>query len=249
MNNSSSPRLPLDAVMYMLYHVFLPIHLPQEDDFNPQHETFLLNTIDDALQKFKAATEESLRHIIEGVIFMVENLRHVREDSGAISEQMLKNALGELANIGGVIPLHIKAQNAGIIISQTDDNIIFEAFELSPLNESVITTPGRLRRCFPGCAFALSPSIFNEEGFQTTIAQAVAKMSHQPAPDMQTKVKKAKKHHNEDRDTTHPSLVTECLMSFVRAAGKPVEVSAIWKNTRDEVMWLNSLRPWRRSPL
>ncbi|KAM3067027.1 hypothetical protein ACMFMG_011809 [Clarireedia jacksonii] len=249
MNNSSSTRVPLEAVMYMLYHIFLPPNLPQQDDFNPQHETFLLNTIDDALQKFKAATEESLQHIIECVIVMVENLRRVREDSGAISEQTLKSALGELANIGGVIPLHIKAQNAGIIISQTSDNILFEAFELSPLNESVITTTGRLRRCFPGCAFAVSRSIFNEEGFQTALAQAVAKMSHQSAPDMQPKVRKAKKHHNEDRDTTHPSLVTEYLMSFVRAAGKPVEVSAIWKNTRDEVMWLDSLRPWRRSPL
>ena len=74
-------------------------------------------------------------------------------------------------------------------------------------------------------------------------------MSHQAAPDMQPKVRKAGQHHKEDRDTTDPNLVTEYLMSFLRAAGKPAKVSPIWKNTREEVMWLNSPRPWRRSPM
>ena len=52
------------------------------------------------------------------------------------------------------------------------------------------------------------------------------------APDMQPKVRKAGKQHNEDRDTTYPSLVTEHFMGFVRAAGKPAEVSTIWKSLR-----------------
>lgn len=28
----------------------------------------------------------------------------------------------------------------------------------------------------------------------------------------------------------------------------PVDVSRLWKNTREEVMWLNALLPWQRSP-
>lgn len=74
-------------------------------------------------------------------------------------------------------------------------------------------------------------------------------MSHQTAPDMQPRVRKAGQQHDEMRDTPKPCMVTEHLMSFVRAAGKPTEVSTIWKNTRDEVLLLDGLQPWRRSPL
>lgn len=66
---------------------------------------------------------------------------------------------------------------------------------------------------------------------------------------MQPKVRKAGQQHDEMRDTTKPWMITEHLVSFVRAAGNPVKLSTIWKNTRDEVMWSNSGQPWRRSPL
>lgn len=117
-----------------------------------------------------------------------------------------------------------------------DDTIYFESFELSPRNESNMKTRGRLRRSFPGSAFAVSQSTFDENGFQASLAQAIAKMSLQAAPDMQPKVKKAGQQHEENRDTTDPKLVTEHLMSFLRAAGKPAQVSAIWKNTREDVI-------------
>ena len=47
----------------------------------------------------------------------------------------------------------------------------------------------------------------------------------------------------------NPELVTEMLTGILRAVGKPVDVSRIWKNTRDDVLWSNALLPWRRSPL
>lgn len=249
MDNPSSNRTPFDAIMYMIHHVFLPPQLPQEDDFDPQHEKTLLDTISDALRVFKADAGYSLKGVIESISDMMGNLRIVRDDSGAISEEKLESALRKLPHGGGVIPLHIRAQNAGVIISNVGDNIFFEAFELSPLNKWAITTKGRLRRSFPGSAFVVSRRTFDEDGFQAALAQTISKMSYQTAPDTQPKVRKAGQKHNEDRDTTHPNLVTEHLMSFLRAAGKPAEVSTIWKNTREEVMWLDSLQPWRRSPM
>ncbi len=55
--------------------------------------------------------------------------------------------------------------------------------------------------------------------------------------------------HDEDRDTTHPNIVTELFMGFLGSVGEPVDVSRLWKNTREEVMWFDSLLPWRRSPM
>lgn len=90
---------------------------------------------------------------------------------------------------------------------------------------------------------------FQEPGFQDTISHTLAKMSHQRAVDTRPKAKKAGRLHDEDRDTTHPKMVTELFMGFLAAVGEPVDVPRIWKNTRDEVMWLDSLLPWRRLPL
>ncbi|KAI9824844.1 MAG: hypothetical protein M1819_000796 [Sarea resinae] len=234
--------------MYLIHHVFLLPKTPQKDDFDPNHEKILLKTTRDALQQFEATTSLDRQGVIASAGALIDNLRSVQDDSGSISEQMLEDALRELPEKGGVIPLHIRAQNAGVIITKAHDTIHFEAFELSPCNESVITTRGRLRRSFPGAAFAVRQSTFDTDGFKATLAQTIAKMSHQVAMGMQPKVRKAGQQHTEDRDTTHPSMVTEYLMSFLRAAGEPAEVSTIWKNTREEVMWKSALRPWRRSP-
>jgi hypothetical protein len=80
------------------------------------------------------------------------------------------------------------------------------------------------------------------------MAHTLAKMSHQPAVETKTKARKAGRMHDENRDTTHPNIVTELFMGFLRSVGEPVDVSRLWKNTREEVVWLDSRLPWRRSP-
>ena len=135
------------------------------------------------------------------------------------------------------------------MISKVDDTIIVEVFELSPLNQPVITTKGRLRRSFPGPAFSVDISTFEQPGFQAMIAHTLAKMSHQLAVETRPKARKAGRMHDEDRDTTHPIMITELFMGVLRSVGEPVDVTRLWKNTREEVMWLDSLLPWRRSPM
>ncbi len=150
---------------------------------------------------------------------------------------------------GGSVPLHIRAQNAGVMISKVDDSVHIEVFELSPRNRDVIETKGRLRRSFPGFAVSISACTSRDAGFQAALTSTLAKMSHQPATGTQPKVKKARKMHEEIRDTTHPKMVTELLAASLMALGGPVGVSTIWKNTREEVFWRDSLLPWRRSPM
>lgn len=150
---------------------------------------------------------------------------------------------------GGTLLLHIRAQNAGVMIGQVDRTIHVEVFELSPLNEPVITTKGRLRRSFPGAAVALAIDLFAQPSFQATVAHTLATMSHQPAADTKPKARKAGRMHDENRDTTHPKMVTELFIGFLGAVGAPVDVPRLSKNTREEVMWLKALLPWRRSPI
>lgn len=152
-------------------------------------------------------------------------------------------------NIGTTIPLHITQQNAGVIISTTTKGILFEAFELSPANEAVMSTEGRLRRTFPGPAVCIPTEVFDDADFQSTIAHALSEMSTQDAIGMAPTVRKSGNDVQEIRDTTHPGVVTELLLGFLHTMSSPVEVQRICKNTREDVLWKSTLLPWRRSPL
>ena len=129
------------------------------------------------------------------------------------------------------------------------ETIRVESFELSPRNNAIIGTLGRLKRDFPGPTLAMDLATFNEPGFQDTIASTLAKMSEQSLAGTKSKVRKAGQVHDEDRDTTHPKIITELFMSFLRPMCIDIENSQIQKNTREEVMWLGARSPWRRSPL
>lgn len=136
-----------------------------------------------------------------------------------------------------------------MVIWPGETTVTFETFELSPDNKAVYEAPGRLVRHFPANTIELPEDVVANSDFQKVLAKTIVKMSHQEMEEMKTKVKKALEMHNEDRETTHPRIVTELLASFLRGIGEQVSVPRIRKNTREEVIWRNSKMPWRRSPL
>jgi hypothetical protein len=143
----------------------------------------------------------------------------------------------------------VNAQNAAIIMHHEQNYVLFEFFEISPHNEAVMNTEGRLLRYFPASCISMSTEKFNEGGLRSTLAQTIAKMSHQEVAEFKPKVMKAGEEHIEERDTTDPRLVTDFLATVLSALGKTVPTSRIWKNTREEVLWKDAKLPWRRSPL
>lgn len=76
-------------------------------------------------------------------------------------------------------------------MTREDDAIRIETFELSACNEAVITIISRLKRQFSGPMLLMNLETFNKSGLQTTIAQTLAKISHQPVAGTHAKVKKA----------------------------------------------------------
>jgi hypothetical protein len=143
----------------------------------------------------------------------------------------------------------VKAQNAAIIMHHDQNAILFEFFELSPLNEAVMNTEGRLLRWFPASCISMPMEKFKEDGLRSTLAQTIAKMSRQEVAEFKPKAVKAGDEHIEERDTTDPRLVTDFLATVLSALGETVPTSRIWKNTREEVLWKDAKLPWRRSPL
>ena len=106
MNGTSSNSLPFGAIMYLIYHIFLPPKLPRKDDFDLEYETILLDITIDILLKFKGYITYDQSAIIDSVIAMVANLRTVRDSGGtvgAVNEGKLGNALRDLRKKGKYI--------------------------------------------------------------------------------------------------------------------------------------------------
>lgn len=192
----------------------------------------------------------------------------VRAESGAIDGQKLAEVLHSLDSDNGVslwalfgkmdinsrpnilIPLHIAAQNAGVIITQNEDSIVLEAFELSPTNEAAMGTIGRLQRRFPASAVSIPIKRFRESGFVQAFTDTLEKMSRQEVAEAKPKISKKGESQIEERDTTDPFLVTDFLHAVLLALDRDtMAVSSISKNTREEVLWKNAFMPWRRSPV
>ncbi|OJK01293.1 hypothetical protein ASPACDRAFT_51200 [Aspergillus aculeatus ATCC 16872] len=264
----AASRLSTTESRYLLHHVFLPPKLPQEDDYNAVHETVMLDSVIDALARFQDYWQGQESEVVVSVKVMLTRLRAMRDCDGDVNHVELRKALGELENsgmascyladvwnftdtccIGGALPVHVRCQNAAVLMTRHSDSIHVETFELWPRNNAVNTTVGRLQRQFPGPTFALDRAIFNEPNMQNTIAHALESMSRQPAPGTKPKVKKARHKHDEDRDTTNPMMVTELFTTFLRPQCRTVDSLQVRKNTREEVLWLDTLHPWRRSAL
>ena len=148
-----------------------------------------------------------------------------------------------------VLTFHIESQNAGLIIRRSFDQYSFESFELSPTNDAVMGTIGRLRRCFPGPAIVISQDRIADINFLESLADLLMKLDVVTPAEVIRIVVKAQSKVAEIRDTPNPRFVTEMLTGILRAIGQPASVPRIYKHTREEVLWKNARKPWRRSPL
>ncbi|KAE8836549.1 hypothetical protein HRS9139_04647 [Pyrenophora teres f. teres] len=248
--------LSLEATLYLFHHFVLPPKLPQESDWKAEYEDALLDTTVEVLQSFGGTLRNEQPQVaghIDLVASAVQNLRCIRDPYGFIIDSELARLLHDLASskTSETVPIEIKAQNAAVIVSKQNagTHVVFEVFELSPPNETVMRTKGRLKRSFPIYACQIPLKQFQEQGLIEALAHTLSRMSLEEAPDFQPQTRKNKKEHIEIRDTTHPGLVTDFLMHLLSVVGQPIDVQGIWKNTREDVLLHRALLPWRRSPL
>ncbi|KAI1118430.1 hypothetical protein F5Y14DRAFT_264197 [Nemania sp. NC0429] len=237
-----------DALVYIFNHLFLPPQLPQQDDYKAQLEKSLISTTIDGLIAWRHCIDPSRHEQADVAISTIRNMQRVYSAvDGSLDETVVFRLLTQLTE-NAAIPLYIREQNAGVLISKHNRRVNFDVFEISPQNQATMTTRGRLRRSFPGASVLLDESHYQQHQFQETIAHTLAHMSRHPVKAMQPQVKKAGSILHEDRDTNHPGMVSEVLIGFLRSVGEAVECPIISKNMRDDVLWDDARSPWRRSP-
>ncbi len=148
-----------------------------------------------------------------------------------------------------ILALHVRSQNAGLIVRRSSDQYSFELFEVSPTTEAVIGARGRLRRCFPGPAMVIGQDRIADASFLKPLTELLVTLDAETPQEVMPTTTKAHSKVIENRDTVHPRFVTEMLTGILRAVGQPLDVPRIYKHTRDDVLWKDALTPWRRSPL
>ncbi|KAL5318844.1 hypothetical protein ACEPPN_013911 [Leptodophora sp. 'Broadleaf-Isolate-01'] len=234
---SSRARLPLD---YIVNHVFLPPKLPQLNDTTPEVEVELTKLFHDTLHTFIGLLPDHDQDAWTHLPPMLEILLEVGELESPIAK--LNEKLGDMAE-GDVLALHLAQQNAGLILRKQNQTYSFEFFELSASSTIVTSTVGRLVRRFPGPAIAVSDDRMQDLNFQQQLTNCLMSL------DTESMDETLSKGVGPFRDSVHPQFATEWLPGILRGIGSPLDVSRIYKRTRDDVVWAEgSLEPWRRSP-
>ncbi len=196
-----------------------------------------------AFTSFKSCMPAHHHEHIQAAIDMLSSLEGDTNESG------LQNSIRDVAARGRTLVLHVRAQNAGVLVTAASDgHIRFDTFELSATNKAVVGTKGRLLRSFPGAPVSIPATKMEEETFREAVAQALSSLSSQTVASVQRTAVKSGKTHVEMRDSCDPSMISEVLVNFLSAHGQPADSPQITKCTRDEVLWNYSLYPWHRSP-
>ncbi|KAL1623901.1 hypothetical protein SLS56_008096 [Neofusicoccum ribis] len=114
--------------------------------------------------------------------------------------------------------------------------------------EDVMGSSDRLVWSFPGPTISFGSHLLEEKHFVGEITSLVLGMSHEPVEVSRPTTRKAKSVVPEERETHHPGLVIEALISVLHAWGEARKGPEIVKRVRDDVNWNRSRLSWRRSP-
>jgi hypothetical protein len=262
------PSHDSDSILNMVVeHVFMPPNLPQqhpgeqiEQKTNVALCDYLIEAAQDFLQNFLPSQSPSWTSMIRTMElvrsaavapFKEVDLQCMFSDM-TIGGTPLRPVITSfvLIFLSGVFTMHIRAQNAGLIVRRPAhaDFVQFEVFEVSPSNADVMTAKGKLLCSYPGPAIRVPTETFMNQSFLRELSSFLIQMDVDILDSTPT-ISKAGSVVPEVRETAHPKYISGLLVGILRGFGQPTDVDRITKRIGDEVLWSNAFRPWRRSPL
>ena len=151
-----------------------------------------------------------------------------------------------------MLPLLIRKQNAGVIFRLAHDRVSVETFEASPGNKDVLACTGKLICTYPGPTASFPVERFKDTGLQAQLSSFLSQMNVDELDGSVAHSTKAGSEVKEIRDTAHPRYITDLLVGILESLndGVPTEgVESIQKRISDDILWKDTLLPWRRSPV
>ncbi|CAE6459581.1 unnamed protein product [Rhizoctonia solani] len=235
------------VLQHLAYNVFLPPKLPQEEQKASFQQSVDLAIVGGVIQaghfyQSQARIASQWAHIK----LMLERL------SSYIKVPLEKSSLREdMKNMksGDILTLYIRAQNTGVIIRKQSLHTTFEAFEIQPQTEDVMSITGKVVRHFPGPAVELHNLVANDHDFIAEVANILVQMDTELFADAQPTTRKAGTNVRESRNSINPNYFIQYFFGFLRGMGTTINPPRVVKRLADEVLWMNAKNPWRRSPI
>ncbi|KAG8692321.1 hypothetical protein FRC08_009853, partial [Ceratobasidium sp. 394] len=237
-----------DVLLHVVYHVFLPPKLPQAalgEDAQSQVDLRLVDLTLDAIEQYLALISHNTTrwtYIYRMLSLLAQDLR-APSGKDTLAQNMTSMRAGD------VLALHIREQNAAVLVRKNATDTTFEVFEVQAPNAAVMSVPGKLIRHFPGPAVRIPNSVFSDQGFISEIANFLVRMSEDTLEGSSAKTTKAGSTVAEVRDSADPHYISQLFVAILRGIGEAVEPNRVVKRIADEVLWSDAYLPWRRSPL
>ncbi|KAK6360193.1 hypothetical protein TWF730_006344 [Orbilia blumenaviensis] len=235
---------------HIVLNVFLPPKLPDKAIQKSQEREvnyLLLTLLEKAAEEFGNALPPHERSwwgkIRKNLISMVHLYKPDPEQTW-LSQERLMQVLKEMES-GDFVTLHIRKQNAGVIIRKNDQEAIFELFEASCLAEAVSDCRRRLRCSFPGPSIGMETSVFEDVRFISSVSDFLS-FTDGSAPETSD----GKGGEVNDVGQTNPAFITHLLTNILRGVGysEKKRETKICKRVADAVLG-SEISVWRRSPL
>ncbi|KAF8260775.1 hypothetical protein EI94DRAFT_1747586 [Lactarius quietus] len=246
---SLSPiEIDSDILLSVVEHVFLPPKLPQkapEKDAKRASNIALCHTLMQAATMFRRYLSPSQKPVWDRITKMMGFID--RAASAPLAEADLERELSTFSD-GDVFVMHVRAQNAAVLLRVFIDHVRFEIFEVSPQTTKVMSTNRKLLCSYPGPAVQVSSEVFADPYFLPELSSFLIQMDIDVLDSAAT-TSKAGSTVREVRESADPRYISQLLVGILRGIGEPASVDRITKRIADEVLWKGAYKPWRRSPL
>ncbi|KAB5572265.1 hypothetical protein GE09DRAFT_662607 [Coniochaeta sp. 2T2.1] len=236
----------LESLNFMIDHVFLPPRLPQGDDTNPEGSLDMVRLLYNSVLEFWRA-ESTSRPAVTPALQMLKRFHETNGSNETLDKQILRDIITNLKS-GDIALFHLRRQNAGLLVTARQDDVLFEAFELLAPNKHVMSCQGALLREFPDRAAVVALDKVRNDDFLDVLADTIQKLDVSIAPVARPKTSKAGTTQPEERDTVSPILLTGMLIDVLVGMGRSVDPDRITKRSREHVGWNNAFLPFHRSP-
>ncbi|KAH9056907.1 hypothetical protein EDB87DRAFT_1634224 [Lactarius vividus] len=239
-----------DVLRSVVEHVFMPPKLPQVgQDAKVERESnvAICHVLIEAARNFLQVLPYSQRPQWGHMIKMMESVHQAAKFPFEIAK--LQHTLSNM-NIGDVFVMHIRAQNAAVIVRRLalTNHVQFEVFEVLQPPSAIMSAKGKLLCSYPGPAIQIPTDTFTNECFLWELSSFLVQMDVDILDSAPTTSKAGSVVH-EVRESAHPRYISELLVGILRAFGQPAVVDRVTKRIGDEVLWDDAYTPWRRSPL